>query len=162
MGWTRRLRKRFLKWLKYGSAPVNPAVRPLKMRSALYLPPLLILTICANGCGTREVPDHDSSQALIKMMDHPLAPKAIQTSKTWVSENLDLGDHNLDDYYVDADFFPGDEPVFFVQFAHKVHMRDAIIDGIGIEAVYGGFPFYFSITVSPDGQRVLDHYANSI
>ena len=87
----------------------------------------------------------------------------IANCQTWISTNLDIGTNSIGEYHTTIDILPDDDglPFRFVQFAHKVHMKDLILENVGIEACSGGFPYYFSINVSEDGETILNHYAES-
>ncbi|MEM6691906.1 MAG: hypothetical protein AAF664_20925 [Planctomycetota bacterium] len=84
-----------------------------------------------------------------------------KTCKIWVQENLDLGGLEFDDYVMDVDQVRLDpSPVDInVQFAHKEYAA-GLIGEYGIEAVEGGFPVYFTVTLEGTGTRVIDHYAS--
>ena len=86
---------------------------------------------------------------------------AVETCRDWVLQNLDIGNNSIDDYQIAVDKLTADDgqPYRFIQFAHKIEMKGLIHEYIGIESCEGGFPFYFSVDVSNDGARVLDHYA---
>ena len=88
---------------------------------------------------------------------------AIENCSSWVLKHLDIGDNALQDYHIAVDRLTDSngEAYRFVQFAHKIEMNSLILDGVGIEACSGGFPFYFSVTASEDGLEILDHYADN-
>ena len=81
--------------------------------------------------------------------------------KQWINANLDLEKADLTEYHVSVnrldDASGGDR--ILVQFAHKTRMAENISE-FGIEAILGGFPDYFTITLNADGSRVIDHYAS--
>ena len=87
---------------------------------------------------------------------------AVQTCKEWIPGNLDLDDHALDEYHTDVAGHCDDAgiAVLFVQFAHRVELKESIFADRRMVASDGGFPHYFTITVSAEGRRVLDHSAS--
>lgn len=119
-----------------------------------YLSVALILTSAVVGC--RSLPDADGfwePKKSIRLI-------AIQTCKQWILGKLDLENHSLDEYHHAVSGFSDDsgKRYLVIQFAHKIEMKDLITE-YGIEACTGGFPYYFTIDVSSDGRKVLDHYA---
>ncbi|TWU43569.1 hypothetical protein Poly51_63290 [Rubripirellula tenax] len=123
---------------------------------------LALVTACSPS------PDHHAESAASADFEEPTAieiseSKAIEIAQNWAVANLDLDEIPITDFHVDVTRFERrDAPdQLYVQFAHKEEMS-SIIHDYGIEGVYGGFPYYFSITLSLDGKSVLEHYDSSM
>lgn len=116
----------------------------------------LVAATCSMGPGCAEPPAHD-----VALTGDTEDKAVIQTCQHWIASNLDLGDTTLEEYHVDVEKFESDgQPLrYHVQFAHRHEMADRITPH-GIEAVHGGFPDYFTLTLSGRGTKVTDHYAS--
>jgi hypothetical protein len=93
--------------------------------------------------------------------DDTIKAIAIQTCKQWIPGSLDLEGRNLDEYHHTVDGFhdASGKRYLSIQFERSPKCTDIICEHL-IVASDGGFPDYFSISVSSDGRRVLDHYAS--
>ena len=133
-------------------------------RSAMYMTraPIvffsILLAVNFTGCTVRDDAFANAGPTTVPTTTDPVAIKSINTCLEWIPNNLDLGGESINNYHVSVSQLSG--AINFVQFAHKTHMADAVLEGVGIETVLGGFPYYFSVDVSADGQHVLNHYAS--
>ena len=77
----------------------------------------------------------------------------------WFASN-DLGLTHSEVRKVRADFmgtFEDENPIIWIQFYDPAHYKP-LPDG-HLEAVFGGFPTYFTVSVDAQKWRVVDHYA---
>lgn len=88
--------------------------------------------------------------------DNAWEKRAIATAAEYVRANVDLEGHILSEYAVDI-MRSGD--VIDIAFAHKREMAD-VIRPEGIEYVFGGFPYFFTVTLDKSGTEVIDVYAS--